>query len=82
MYLYALGGYLIMNIFPRNKQHIFMMAFVGLYLSAQHIYAMMNDFEGYNMDITTYTMILACKLWILGWEYRDGNQKHSNLTPY
>ena len=41
---------------------------------------MMNDFGGFNMDITTYTMILVVKNWSLGWAYRDGGMKDSELT--
>ena len=41
---------------------------------------MMNDFGGFNMDITTYTMILVVKNWGLGWAYRDGGMKDSELT--
>lgn len=33
---------------------------------------MITDFGGFNMDITTYTMILVTKLWGLSWAYRDG----------
>ena len=82
VYIYAVCGYLIMNIFPRNKQHYVMMAFVICYMSSQHIYSMMTDFGGFHMDITTYTMILVCKLWVLAWEYKDGGEDPKNLTPY
>ena len=30
------------------------------------------DYGGFNMDITTYTMILVTKLWGLSWAFRDG----------
>ena len=41
---------------------------------------MMTDFGGFNMDITTYTMLLVVKNWSLGWAYRDGGMKDSELT--
>ena len=34
VYLYALGGYLIMWLFPRNWQHKVMMGFVLVYMSS------------------------------------------------
>ena len=50
------------------------MAFLFIYLSCQHIYNMVTDFGGYNMDITTYTMLLVAKLWGLSWAYKDGGE--------
>lgn len=32
------------------------------------------------MDITTYTMLLVVKNWGLGWAYRDGGMKDSELN--
>ena len=42
---------------------------------------MLTDFGGFNMDITTYTMLLVVKLWGLGWAYRDGDMADADLTP-
>jgi len=33
---------------------------------------MWDNYGGYEMDITTYTMLLFCKLWGLSWAYMDG----------
>jgi lysophospholipid acyltransferase len=41
---------------------------------------MMTDFGGFHMDITTYTMILVCKLWILAFAYKDGGEDPKTLT--
>jgi len=71
---------MIMVFLPRNQQHKFMMVFNMGYLSSQHIHSMINDFGGFNMDITTYTMILVVKNWGLGWAYRDGALKDTELT--
>ena len=43
---------------------------------------MLNDFGGFNMDITTYTMLLVCKLWILACEYKDGGEPEQKLTKH
>jgi lysophospholipid acyltransferase 1/2 len=80
IYIIATVAYLMMLLLPRNIQHKFVMVFVMGYLSSQHIYSMMNDFGGFNMDITTYTMLLVVKLWGLGWAYRDGGMDDKELT--
>jgi hypothetical protein len=41
---------------------------------------MVTDFGGYNMDVTSYTMILMTKLWGLSWAYKDGGVKLDTLT--
>jgi lysophospholipid acyltransferase 1/2 len=48
------------------------MAFNLLYLSGQHIYRMLTNFGGWEMDITTQTMLLVARLSSLGFCYRDG----------
>ena len=80
VYIIATVAYLLMMFLPRNKQHLIVCAFVMGYLSCQHINSMMNDFGGFNMDITTYTMLLVVKLWGLAWAYRDGGMKDDELT--
>lgn len=40
---------------------------------------MMTDFAGYNMDSTTYTMMLLTKIWGLAWSYRDGYLPNKDL---
>jgi len=81
IYIYAVVAYLIMNLLPRNQQHKVMVVFLLSYMSGQHIYSMLNDFGGFHMDITTYTMILVCKLWILSFAYKDGGEDPKTLTP-
>ena len=44
------------------------------------MYSMLYDFGGFNMDITTYTMILVTKLWGLSWAFKDGAEISSKLT--
>lgn len=73
--------YLLMNVLPRNQQHKAILVFVMGYLSSQHIYRMITNFGGWDMDITTYTMILTAKLSALGFCYRDGGEKDTDLLP-
>ena len=42
---------------------------------------MWANFGGYDMDITTYSMILTAKLSALAYCYRDGGEKDENLLP-
>ena len=74
-------SYLIMVVLPRNQQHKIVMAFVLVYLSSSHIYRMMTNFGGWEMDITTYTMILTCKLSAMSFCYKDGSLPDDKLRP-
>ena len=76
----TLGTYLIMNILPRNQQHKVNFVFTLGYLSCQHIYRMVTNFGGWEMDITTYTMLLTCKMSALSFCYKDGGLKDEELT--
>ncbi len=49
------------------------------YLSFQHIYRMYVNFGGYDMDITTYSMILTAKLSALSFCYKDGGESEEKL---
>lgn len=74
--------YLMMALLPRNQQHKVVFAFSMLYLSGSHIYRMITNFGGWDMDITTYTMILTAKLSALGFCYKDGGvADESKLLP-
>lgn len=72
--------YFLMVLLPRGSQHKFVFAFNLGYLSCSHIYRMYTNFGGWDMDITTYTMVLTAKLSSLGFCYKDGMLKDSELT--
>ena len=73
--------YLMMSFLPRTFQHKAVFVFVLGYLSASHIYRMYTNFGGWDMDITTYTMILTAKLSALSFCYKDGAFKNEELLP-
>jgi ABC-type branched-subunit amino acid transport system permease subunit len=78
------GGYALMNLLDRDKsQAKYTTFFVLGVLSCEHINTMINDFDGYDLGITTYSMLLACKMSALAWCYKDGgvHLKHSKLSP-
>lgn len=56
------------------------MIFVITYLSGQHIHRMLANFGGFELDITTFTMLLICKLSALAFCYKDGGENPKNLT--
>jgi len=74
-------SYALMIAFPRHKQARFVFIFVMGYLSYQHIYRMYKNYGGYDMDITTFTMILTAKLSALAYCYKDGAEKDEKLLP-
>lgn len=71
----------MMNLFPRKTQHIPVLIFNLGYLSAQHIHSMTTNFGGWDLNITTYTMILITKMSALSFCYKDGAEKEENLFP-
>lgn len=71
----------MMLVLPRNFQHKAVFVFVMLYLSGSHIYRMIVNFGGWEMDITTYTMILTAKLSALAFCYKDGGEEEEKLLP-
>ena len=73
--------YAMMIALPRHKQARFVFIFVMAYLSFQHIYRMYKNFGGYDMDITTFTMVLTAKLSALAYCYKDGAEKDDKLLP-
>ena len=50
------------------------MAYLVVYMSGQHINSMLKNYGGFDMDITSYTMLLFCKLWGMSWAYMDGEK--------
>lgn len=77
----TLVTYFLMNVLPRNQQHKAVFVFVLGYMSAQHIQSMLTNFGGWDLNVTTYTMILAAKFSALGFCYKDGGEKEENLLP-
>jgi lysophospholipid acyltransferase len=73
--------YALIIALPRQKQARFVFIFVMGYLSFQHIYRMYRNFGGYDMDITTFTMVLTAKLSALAYCYKDGGEKDEKLLP-
>lgn len=56
------------------------MAWVLVHLSASHIIRMIDNFGGFDLDISTYNMLQVCKLSALAFCYKDGGEKDENIT--
>lgn len=76
-----LGTYILMVVLPRGLFKKANLAFVLTYLSIQHIYRMMTNWGGWDMDVTSYTMLLTCRLWSIGFVVADGVAKDEDLNP-
>lgn len=65
-------AYALMILMPRQQVGKYVMWWCLGYLCFNHIYRMYVDFGGFNMDISTFTMLHVCKLSALGYCYQDG----------
>ena len=72
VFLMTIVAYAMMILMPRDKSAPVVMLWVLGYLSYSHISSMMNNFGGYEMEITSYTMLLVCKLSSMAYCYQDG----------
>lgn len=79
IFIEAVGAYMTMTMFPRDKQQYYTMAFVVTANSLLHARQMYIDYGGYKMDVTSYTMIVTTKLWGLSWAYADGAKNAKDL---
>jgi len=73
-------AYAMMVFLPRNKQATYVMFWVLAYLSYSHLEAIIFRFGSYDMDVTTYTMLLVCKLSALAYCYQDGGTDAAKLN--
>ena len=90
LYLYGTGiihvilmasvAYALMIFLPRKSQAQAVMIWVLLYLSYQHLLSVLYHFGSYEMDTTSYTMLLVCKLSALAFCYQDGATDREKLN--
>ena len=73
-------AYLLMMIVPRNKQAPIVTLWVIGYLCFSHLERYFYHFGSYEMDYTSYTMLLVCKLSSLAYCYQDGAKPAEKLT--
>lgn len=76
----AAVAYAMMAFLPRHKSASVVMVWVLLYLSYNHLMSILYNFGGYQMDISTYTMLEVCKLSALAYCYQDGCTDSAKLT--
>lgn len=76
----SVGSYVLMVVLPRHTYKNVNVFFVLTYLSVQHIYRMMVNWGGWEMDVTTFTMLLTCRLWSVGFVIADGATDDKKLN--
>lgn len=81
MFLMTGVSYLIMLMMPRFGQQTYVCGWVFAYLSYTHISRMIMNYGGFDFEVSTYTMLLVCKLSSLAFCYRDGGYHERYLTP-
>ena len=67
--LMTVVSYAMMIFMPRDKSAPAVMFWVLAYLSHQHLTQLLYNFGGYEMEVTSYTMLLVCKLSSLAYCY-------------
>ena len=82
IHIYIMSGmsFLMFTYLPRDLSHILVTGWVAIYNSALFLYFMITCFGCWNMDVSTYTMMLTAKLWGLAWALRDGYNHKQNLS--
>jgi hypothetical protein len=73
-------AYAMMAFLPRKTQAPVVMVWVLAYLSYNHLLSILYRFGSMNMDISTYTMLLTCKLSALAYCYQDGMTESAKLN--
>lgn len=73
-------AYALMILLPRDKQAKYVMVWVLMYLCYLHFIAYWYHFGSYKTDITTYNMLLVCKLSALAYCYQDGGTDAAKLN--
>jgi lysophospholipid acyltransferase 1/2 len=79
VFLMTFITYILMIVLPRKSQHKAVLVFNLGYMSGQHIYRMITNFGGWEMDITTQTMLLVARMSSLGFCFKDGALKDEDL---
>jgi lysophospholipid acyltransferase len=75
----TIGTYLFICLFGRKLSAFWVLGITVLHLSALHIYRMIVDWGGWNLDITTIYMMSICKFSALAFSYEDGGKPDEEL---
>lgn len=80
IYLMGLVTFAIISFMPRDVSHKYGVAWVLAYNSALFLYFYITCYGCWQMNVTTYTMILMTKLWGLVIAVHDGVVEEAKLT--
>ena len=80
IYIMGLVTFVIIGYGMRGVAERIAIAWVLLYNSALFLYFFITCYGCWEMNVTTYTMILMTKLWGFAWACKDGYTHKQNLT--
>ena len=71
--------YLFIRFFGRKLSAFWVLTGTVFHLSVLHIYRMLNDWGGWQLDSTTIYMMSICKFSALAFSYEDGGKPNEEL---
>ncbi len=71
--------YLFMRFFGRKLSAFWVLAGTVIHLSVLHIYRMLKDWGGWELDSTTIYMMSICKFSAIAFSYEDGGKPDSEI---
>jgi len=71
--------YLFIHFLGRRASAFWVLGGTVVHLSALHIYRMIVDWGGWNLDVTTIYMMSICKFSALAFSYEDGDKSDEVL---
>ncbi|EKX44327.1 hypothetical protein GUITHDRAFT_109777 [Guillardia theta CCMP2712] len=73
-------AYILLQVAPRDKVHLWVTAWAMGYMSCAHIYRMIVDFGGWSIDFTTPQLLVTQKLMNIAFSLYDGSRDAKKLT--
>jgi lysophospholipid acyltransferase len=75
----TLVTYYFIDKYGRKLSALYIVAITIAHLSALHLYRMITDFGGWQLDVTTIYMMSICKFSSLAFSYEDGGKSDSEI---
>ncbi len=75
----TLTTYLFIKFFGRKVSSLVIVAITITHLSFIHIYRMLIDWGGWNLDVSTIYMMSVCKFSSIAFNYEDGGKEDSEI---
>ena len=75
----TLFTYIFMKFFGRKFSAFYVLGFTISHLSILHIYRMLTNLGGWNMDVSTIYMMSVCKFTSIAFCYEDGGKEEQEI---